>query len=336
KREIPDVLGRFGVVDPPEGISRFGDRHRAYVKVQDGCLLRCSYCIIPYVRPRMWSRPTDAILDEVRRLVDNGYREIVLTGIHLGHYGVDFNQGRPRSTWVRLADLVRGIVGLPGTFRVRLSSIEATEVTRGLLEVMGEFPDRVCPHLHICMQSGSDAVLRRMNRRWGARRFLDRCQLASQTLDQPALTTDVIVGFPGESDADFEATCELTRACGFSKVHIFPFSPRKGTPAAEMPDPIAASTRQQRQEALQLVEAACRESYVRGLKGRTLQVLVESPDPDDSAYVWGTSCRYVPVRLSQRHRASGELTNVVAGESCVGGLRGQLPSEHALSAKCGG
>src|SRR5688500_9507134 len=146
KREIPDFLGRYGVLDVPTGISHFGQRHRAYVKVQDGCLLRCSYCIIPYVRPHMHSRPLAHVLDEVCRLVDNGYREIVLTGVHLGHYGVDWNRGRPKSEWLRLSHLLAQIVKLPGDFRVRLSSIEATEVTRELVEVMAEHPRQICPH----------------------------------------------------------------------------------------------------------------------------------------------------------------------------------------------
>src|SRR5688500_11254379 len=155
KRELPDLLGRFGVTDVPTGISGFGRRHRAYVKVQDGCLLRCSFCIIPYVRPQLSSRPVEHILDEVNRLRLNGYREVVLTGIHLGHYGVEWNRSAPKDQWTRLSHLVRRIAELPGDFRVRLSSIEATEVTRELIDVMADHPEKVCPHLHISMQSGS-------------------------------------------------------------------------------------------------------------------------------------------------------------------------------------
>ena len=140
KRELPDLLGRFGVVDVPTGISRFGGRHRAYLKVQDGCLLRCSYCIIPRVRPHVISRPRQDILEEVRRLLDNGYRELVLTGIHLGHYGVEQNRGKPKSDWLRLSHLVRQIAGIDGDFRLRLSSLEATEVTRELVETVAEYP----------------------------------------------------------------------------------------------------------------------------------------------------------------------------------------------------
>ena len=199
KREIPDLLGRFGVVDIPNGISGLNNRHRAYVKVQDGCLLRCSYCIIPTVRPDMFSRPLQDVLDEVRVLIDNGFREVILTGIHLGHYGVDFNQGKPKRDWVRLSHLVRAICELSPSVRVRLSSIEATEVTRELIEVMKDFSSQVCPHLHVCLQSGSDKILRGMKRRWTRRHIIDRCQLVKSELHLPAFTTDVIVGFPGEN-----------------------------------------------------------------------------------------------------------------------------------------
>jgi len=147
------------------GLSGFGDRHRADIKVQDGCLLRCSFCIIPHVRPNLASRPMEDIVAEAKRLIGNGYKEIVLTGIHLGHYGVEWNRGRAKDEWIRLATLVERLAALSGEFRIRLSSIEATEVTRELIRVMAEHPDKVCPHLHISMQSGSDTVLRRMRRR---------------------------------------------------------------------------------------------------------------------------------------------------------------------------
>lgn len=310
KRELPDLLGRFGVVDIPTGISGFGNRHRAYVKVQDGCLLRCTYCIIPYVRPQMYSRPKIEILDEVRRLVDNGYREIVLTGIHLGHYGVDWNARKPKHQWIRLANLVRDIVELPGDFRVRLSSIEATEVTRELLSVMEENPERVCPHLHICLQSGSDDVLRRMNRRWGTKRFVDRCQMARQRLDRISLTTDIIVGFPGETDAEFAETCETARVCGFSKIHIFPFSPRRGTLAADLPDHVSTAVKAQRGRELAAVGEELRRKYCHSLIRTKIQVLIESPDSSADGQVVGTACRYVPVRLPGTIESAGRFAEV--------------------------
>ena len=312
KRELPDLLGRFGVVDVPDGISRFGDRHRAYIKVQDGCLLRCSYCIIPQVRPEMSSRAADQILSEAQRLAANGYREIVLTGIHLGHYGVDHNRNVPKDQWNRLSSLLRRMMQLPGDFRVRLSSIEATEVTRELLQVMADHPDRICPHLHVCLQSGSDSVLRRMQRRWGAQRFIDRCRLVREYLPDPALTTDVIVGFPGETEDEFEQTCDVVREVGFSKVHIFPFSARRGTPAATMPNQIHRGVIADRSRRLAEVEREERMRFARSLQGRTLRVLVESSTGDTGLPGIGTSCRYLPVRVERGE--PGQLVRATVGE----------------------
>jgi threonylcarbamoyladenosine tRNA methylthiotransferase MtaB len=324
KRELPDWLGRFGVADVPEGISRFAGHSRAFVKVQDGCLLRCSYCIIPHVRPRLTSRPVPQILDEIRRLRDNGYREIVLTGIHLGHYGVDWNWHKPKADWIRLSHLVAQIARIEGDFRLRLSSLEATEVTRELIQVMADHGDKICPHLHVCLQSGSDAVLRRMRRRWSARMFIDRCELVRQSLDQPAFTTDVVVGFPGETDEDFEQTCRVVREAGFSKVHIFPFSARRGTPAAEMPDRIPGPVRTERIQRLAAVEGELREAYFRSLIGRRLRVLVESGSRATAGHAVGTSCRYAPVELPGG-AVVGQLLHAVAREVIPGPRIGALP-----------
>jgi len=319
KRELPDILGRFGVIDLPNGISRFGNRSRAYVKVQDGCILKCSYCIVPKVRPRLASRPIDDVVAEVRRLLDNGYREIVLTGVHLGHYGVDWNQQRPKSEWLRLSDVVKEIVRIEGDFRVRLSSLEATEVTDELVDVMADNGDRVCPHLHLCLQSGSDAVLRRMRRRWSVPSFMDRCRQLREALDQPAFTTDVIVGFPGETDEDFEKTCQVVREVGFSKIHVFPFSPRKGTPAAEMPNMVPKQTRSERSKRLSAIEEELRKGYFDALIGRNLRVLVESPSKRHVDHVVGTSCRYAPVELPGGPQVCGRLVEVLAESVADGG-----------------
>lgn len=330
KREIPDLLGRFGVVDIPTGISQFGNRHRAYVKVQDGCMLRCSYCIIPHVRPNLSSRPIEHIAEEVARLAENGYREIVLTGIHLGHFGVEGNLHKPKEEWIRLSTLVRRLVELPGEFRVRLSSIEATEVTRDLIAVMADHPDRVCPHLHICLQSGSDNVLRRMRRRWSSRMFVDRCQLVREALDQPALTTDIIVGFPGETDADFEQTLETSRQSGFSKIHIFPFSARKGTLAAGFTDVVPDKVKHDRVDALARVDTELRARYFAQLVGRDLRVMIEEVDPA-TGEGRGTSCRYAPCIVRGANLSTGTLANVrvthanasdwVSGEAVAGSAR---------------
>jgi threonylcarbamoyladenosine tRNA methylthiotransferase MtaB len=291
--------------------------------VQDGCMLRCSFCIIPHVRPNLASRPVVHILDEVRRLVDRGYREVVLTGIHLGHYGVDWNRNAPKEKWVRLSHLVRQIAELPGDFRVRLSSIEATEVTRELIEVMAEHGDKVAPHLHISMQSGSDGVLRRMRRRWGSRRFIDRCQLLKDRLDRPAITTDIIVGFPGETDAEFEETVAVSRTVGFSKIHIFPFSARRGTPAATMANQVPKQLQQERCRELAREEGELRTRYYNELLGKRLRVLAESKERE----LWsGTSCRYATVEFDAAAKDEGKFVDVVAA-----GISGERVTAQRIS-----
>lgn len=312
KRELPDMLGRFGVMDIPTGISGFGNRHRAYVKVQDGCLLRCSYCIIPHVRPALTSRPMQHILDEVDRLVANGYREMVLTGIHIGHYGVDWNMNKPREEWTRLADLVRAIAERPGNFRIRISSIEATEVTKDLIAVMAQFRQKITPHLHICLQSGSDSVLRRMRRRWSKKTFINRCKLIREALVNPSFTTDVIVGFPGETDEEFAETLETVRQIGFSKIHMFPFSARRGTPAADMKDQLPKQLKKARGKQLGMLEDELRHAYFTSLIGSELEVLVEAQDRDNKSQMVGTACRYAPVQFIGEESMIGTLVKVVA------------------------
>jgi len=328
KRQIPEWLARRGLLDPPRGIGRFGRRHRAYVKVQDGCRMPCAYCIIPRVRPKLSSRPADAVEEEVRGLIDAGYREVVLTGIHLGHYGADGGEQRPG-----LPELVERLAQLPGEFRLRLSSLEAAEVDDRLLAVMAAYPRRICPHLHLSLQSGSDTVLQRMRRRDTVEQFGVRCEEIRRRLDQPALTTDLIVGFPGESDAEFDETCRLVRRIGFAKVHLFRFSPRQGTAAADMPGQIDGKTKRER---MRVLEHSCEHSrrwYLESLVGRRLEVLVEEPldEHGDHAHEgtreatvslgvaasgarrWlGTADRYVPVELPGQADLESRLVAVEA------------------------
>ncbi|MEE8452778.1 MAG: tRNA (N(6)-L-threonylcarbamoyladenosine(37)-C(2))-methylthiotransferase MtaB [Thermoguttaceae bacterium] len=311
KRQLPELLGRLGLLDVPSGISSFGSRHRAYVKVQDGCRMQCSYCIIPQVRPVLSSRSVPDVLDEIRRLVDNGHREIVLTGIHLGHYGVDRWDESPGER-IDLTGLVRRIVELDGAFRVRLSSIEAVEVSDELIALMAGRTDRICPHLHISMQSGSDAVLRRMRRRQSVGQFLECCAKVRDSLDCPALTTDVIVGFPGETDEDFAATCRTVREVGFSKLHVFRFSPRQGTLAANLPEQIPETVKQRRAVKLGELGKQLRQQFFERLIGRSLQVLVETPMADQPGLFVGTSGRYVPVELPSGEDQVGRLVRATA------------------------
>ena len=245
KRELPDVLSRQGVHDIPDGISYFEGRKRAYVKVQDGCILRCTYCIIPQVRPGLQSRSPEEIEREVRRLVDNGYREIVIAGIHVGHYGVDTTRGRTGKTPFRLWHLFRKLDKIPGDWRMRLSSIEANEIDDDFISAAADC-EHLCPQFHPALQSGSDPVLARMRRRYRVGRFLEKLDRIREIMPNVAYSTDVIVGFPGETEEEFQQTVETCRRAGFMKIHIFPFSPRKSTPAAEIADQVSPNVRKQR------------------------------------------------------------------------------------------
>jgi threonylcarbamoyladenosine tRNA methylthiotransferase MtaB len=294
KARLAGDLAEFGVHDLPRGISRFDGHQRAFVKVQDGCLLNCSYCIIPQVRPRLVSRPPGEVADEVLRLVERGCQEIVLTGVHLGHYGIDLCRGRPKVAWCRLWHLLQRLGRLPGDFRIRLSSLEAAEVRDDLVRVLGDQP-RICPHLHLCLQSGSDRILGLMRRRYRSAGFLERCRRIRGVLDRPAFTTDVIVGFPGETEADFEATCRVVREVGFSKIHVFSYSPREGTSAAGLSGTVPPREAARRRQRLLGLERELAAAFYRSLLGLTLDVMVEGEDPHRPGHVRGTSCRYAPV-----------------------------------------
>lgn len=294
KNRLDEELRDFGVPELPRGIRRFDGHHRAFVKVQDGCLLNCTYCIIPRVRPSPRSRAPEEIVAEVAQLVASGYCEIVLTGVHLGHYGIDLSKGQAKPRWRRLWHLLDELGKLPGDFRIRLSSLEAAEVRDDLVRALSRHP-RVVPHLHLCLQSGSDRILARMKRRYRSAGFLERCRRLRSALDLPAFTTDVILGFPGETDDDFEATCRVVREVGFCKVHVFSYSPRRGTEAAHYTGQVPAPVVAERRERLLRIEQELADRFMRALLGRRLDVLVEGPAPNHPGFVMGTSCRSVAV-----------------------------------------
>ncbi|MFM7152384.1 MAG: tRNA (N(6)-L-threonylcarbamoyladenosine(37)-C(2))-methylthiotransferase MtaB [Gemmataceae bacterium] len=294
KNRLEEELSPLGVTGSIMGISRFDDHQRAFVKVQDGCLLNCSYCIIPSIRPVVRSRPISEIVEEVNRLADSGYQEMVLTGIHLGHYGIDLSKGKPKAQWSRLWHLLENLSRLPDRFRLRLSSLEAAEARDDLIRVMADQP-RICSHLHLCLQSGSDRILAAMKRRYRQHGFLERIARIRQVLDEPAITTDVIVGFPGESEADFAETCKVVREAEISRIHVFSYSPREGTEAAQLRDDVPASVKAARRRVLEELGREMAERYQRRLIGRELEVLVEGVDPKRPGYARGTSCRFVPM-----------------------------------------
>jgi len=299
KRELPDVLSRFGVSELPAGITDFEGRQRAFVKIQDGCILKCSYCIIPTVRPGLRSREPQVIEDEVRALIEHGYREIVLSGIHMGHFGVDTNNLPAGSRPERLWDLLRRLDGIPGDWRMRLSSIEAVEVNDEFIRACGDCR-HLCAQFHPALQSGSDAVLSRMRRRYRVQRFLERLQQMRELLGpQTAFSTDVIVGFPGETEREFQETLETCRAARFMKVHVFPFSRRDGTPAATMPDQVSPQEIRRRVQVLSDLERELAERYYleRVAEAEELQVLAERVSERGAGWLRGTDRWYMPVEF---------------------------------------
>ena len=293
KRELPDVLQRFGVVDMPRGISRFEGRRRAFVKVQDGCILRCTYCIIPDVRPGLQSRDPQDIEDEVRRLVDGGFREIILSGIHVGHFGVDTTRGKSGLPPFRLWHLFEKLDKIPGDWRMRLSSIEAAEVNDDFVKAAANC-EHLCHQFHPALQSGSDTVLRRMRRRYYVHRFLEKLERVRNGLNDPAFTTDVIVGFPGETEAEFQQTMDTCRQARFMKIHVFPFSARAGTPAATMPDQVDPKVIKQRVNRLLELERELANEFYASRVGQKLEVLVER-EAEQPGFVKGTDRWYIPI-----------------------------------------
>jgi threonylcarbamoyladenosine tRNA methylthiotransferase MtaB len=252
----------------------------------------------------------------------------VLTGIHLGHYGLDFERDHTTQTEhkqllagnIRLSQLVERIMQIDGPFRVRVSSMEAVEVSDELIDLIRAFPKKLCPHLHLSMQSGSDEVLRRMRRRWPSGPFLERCEQIKAAIDHVALTTDVIVGFPGESESEFAETCAMVERIGFSKVHVFPFSPRENTEAATMPNQISTAEKERRVNHLLQLAERLRWDFAAGLVDQTTQMLVETQQQtqNDSVTLIGTSERYlrtsVCVSAARAQQLVGQLIdiNVVA------------------------
>ena len=217
-------------------ISSFENHTRAFVKVQDGCNAFCSYCIIPYTRGRVRSKQFDSVIREVTNLVNNGYKEIVLTGIHTGRYGIDINSS--------LEELLNELLKIPGIFRIRLSSIEINEITPGIIKLLKE-NSVMAKHLHVPIQSGSDKILKLMNRRYNKEEFLSMINNLKE-IPEISLTTDLIVGFPHENDDDFNETIDTLKKIGFTKIHTFPYSRRKGTPADRMDEQVTPEKKKER------------------------------------------------------------------------------------------
>ena len=249
-------------------LTKPGDHTRAYIKVQDGCNQFCTYCIIPYARGRVRSRAMEDVLQEVRGLAAGGYKEVVLTGIHLSSYGIDFDRER------HLLELIRAVHEVDGIERIRLGSLEPGIITEKFARELSRIPE-ICPHFHLSLQSGCDVTLKRMNRRYTSAEYAEKCRILRKYFDDPALTTDVIVGFPGETEAEFRASYDFVDSIDFYETHIFKYSRRNGTKAAAMPDQISEQVKTQRSAAMIGLGERKRAAYEKRYVGREVEVLVE-------------------------------------------------------------
>lgn len=317
KDSIPERIAiRFGVgprsqIPYPESqIARPRTRTRAVVKVQDGCDQFCSYCVIPYARTDRRSRRVDDVRAELEALAQFGYREIVLAGIRLGSY---------EDGAARLPQLIRMAESVHGVERIRLSSIEPWEVDNDLLDAMRS--PRVCRHLHIPLQSGSDEVLRRMNRPYNAQRYRETVDRVRQAIPGVGITTDVIVGFPGETDRNFAETCAMIEDIDFSRLHVFRYSARRRTAAADLPDQVDAETKKQRAEKLARLGKHAMTRFAESQVGKTLQVLVESEIRPKR--LSGFADNYVEVTFAGEPALKGRIVGVrITGTDQDGGAAG--------------
>lgn len=250
------------------------DKTRAFLKIQEGCNQFCTYCIIPYARGPLRSRSLESIRTETQRLISAGFKEIVLIGIHLGCYGKENPDGPT------LYDAVKTVLEVPGVQRLRLGSLESVEVEPRLLTLMQE-DARFCRHLHLPLQSGCDKTLQAMHRPYTTAKFKTLLADIKTKVPDIAITTDVIVGFPGETEADFETTCKFAESCGFSKMHIFPFSARKGTPAEKFAGAVTEAVKKERADILGKIDETMHKAFLQAMVGQTAEVLFEQPAGED-------------------------------------------------------
>jgi len=291
-------------------------RTRATLKVQDGCNVFCSFCSIPYTRHVMGSRPHREILDEARELADRGFREIVVTGVLVGSYGPDSGSGGPE-----LAGLLRMLANIPGIERVRLSSIEPTQVTDSLIRAFAEEP-RICNHMHIPLQSGDSGILASMNRPYDQDFYLRLCERAYQALPGLAITSDIMVGFPGEDRAAFESTLHVAQTAGFARAHIFRFSQRPGTPAENLPNQVADQEKESRSRELAEVCRQTQQRYIARYLGKTLNVLVEGKEKE-GGLLSGYTENYIKAVFTGGSHLVGQVAPVQLLEPTSDGALGE-------------
>lgn len=303
---------------PEFKIERFEAHTRAFVKVQDGCNSYCSYCIIPFVRGRSRSKRLELIIEEIKGLINTGFKEIVLTGINIGDFDGATEEGESP---IRLANLVKEVDQIEGIKRLRISSIDPDEVDDELLNAVSNGKN-TCPSMHIVLQAGSNTVLKRMNRKYTKQQFYSAIDRLKKARPDFTFTTDIIVGFPGETESEFEETLQVIEQVKFAKVHMFPYSVRPGTKAARMPGHLEPTVINQRKEkVLRLAEKASyelREQFV----GKIMQVLLEAEEDDE--YISGHTENFLLVKVPKGNLRSNEIVSVLLKENTPTGLIGEV------------
>lgn len=279
-------------------IDRFKNT-RAFLKIQDGCNNFCTYCIIPYARGRVRSRNKDSVLNQARRLVANGYVEIVLTGIHTAGYGEDLDD-------YSFYDLLVDLVKIEGLKRLRISSIETSQISDEIIELIGS-NEIIVDHLHVPLQAGCDETLKRMNRKYTTKQYLEKINKIRSYLPNIAFTTDVIVGFPGETEEEFEKTYNFIRKVNYSELHVFPYSPRKNTPAAKMPNQVNDQIKHDRSNRLLALSKELNRDFALKQIGKSLKVLFEKRDGD---YLIGHAGDYLKVKVKTDRNMIGEIVDI--------------------------
>lgn len=265
------------------------DKARAFMKIQEGCNNYCTFCIIPYTRGKLKSRRVEDIVKEAKRLVEHGYHEIVLTGIHLGNYGIELLE-KPN-----LAHVVKALLEIPGLERIRLGSIESVEVSEELVDLMAKDP-RFCTHLHLPLQAGSDHILKLMNRYYNLQEFKDLIARLRSRIPGLAITTDIIAGFPGETDEDFEETMRTVEEIGFTHIHAFPYSKREGTPAATMEDQVPEAVKKTRVALLNSLGQKGLQKFAEQMIGKPAEILIER---EEDGYYLGFTNEYIHGKIKK-------------------------------------
>lgn len=278
------------------------DKARAFMKIQEGCNNYCTFCIIPYTRGKLKSRRVEDIVKEAKRLVEHGYHEIVLTGIHLGNYGIELLE-KPN-----LAHVVKALLEIPGLERIRLGSIESVEVSEELVDLMAKDP-RFCTHLHLPLQAGSDHILKLMNRHYNLQEFKDLIARLRSRIPGLAITTDIIAGFPGETDEDFEETMRTVEEIGFTHIHAFPYSKREGTPAATMEDQVPEAVKKTRVALLNSLGQKGLQKFAEQMIGKPAEILIER---EEDGYYLGFTNEYIHGKIKKGTTAH-EVGTIIGG-----------------------